>query len=216
MLAMAWWLRALVVGGVILAAAGCGSSGDDDSGTAGTGGSSTVTNVYISSIRVTPGTPNCLPRPLTVSTDGTIAAGCSLIEARATAPDCSCDTAHGRVLLPTGSPVPASTREFLHNESACDQTGQAACADFCFCALVEFSGNEQHVCQTSVADPGTQYGFCYLDDQYDLNGDGTPDVTPELLAACPASSKRTLRFMGAGVPAPDAMLFVACLGVAVQ
>jgi len=214
---MAWWLRACVASAVLVAASGCGSSGDDSSGAAGSGGSGgspTIKNVYISSIRQTPGVASCLPRPLAVNADGTTGddmGGCNIIEARPTAPDCTCDAAHGRAALPAGSPIPPQALEFLRNENSCDQADQPSCADFCSCEIIQFSGAEQRVCQTSVTDPGTQCGVCYLDDQYDLDGDGVPDVNPELLASCADTQKRSLRFMGSDVPASDALTFVACL-----
>jgi hypothetical protein len=211
---MAWWLRGLVAAAVALAPSGCSSSGHDDSGAAGSSGGSTFKNVYIGSITVTPGAPNCLPRPLVVGDSGKLegsTGGCYIVEARPKAPDCTCDAAHGRASLPVGSPIPSNAREFLRNSSSCDQTGLPACTDFCFCEIVQFSGDELRVCQTSVTDPGSQYGVCYLDDQYDLDGNGVPDVNPELLASCPDTEKRMLRFMGSDVPASDGRPFIACL-----
>lgn len=47
-------------------------------------------------------------------------------------------------------------------------------------------------------------GFCYLSDEQGI-GD------PEILDSCPREEKRGLRFVGAGVPEADAVVYVVCV-----
>jgi hypothetical protein len=98
----------------------------------------------------------------------------------------------------------------MKNAFLCDQDGAPACDDFCFCDLAQFSGMQLLTCEGAETDPGTQFGFCYVDATVDADGDGQPDGNPALLARCDASARRILRYMGAGVPASDALLFIAC------
>ncbi|HEV8549696.1 MAG TPA: hypothetical protein VGQ57_11725 [Polyangiaceae bacterium] len=200
-------LATLGVAGFTLMA--CGSADDDasNSGTGGTGGAAPPKNVYVNQVR---GLGGCLVRPLSPGTDGRI--GCSLTEARVSdGSQCpACTASPGRTEVADAKNVVPAVRQVLTNTGECDQDGKPACDDFCFCDLVQFSGEELLTCESSETDPGTQDGFCYVDRTIDANGDGTSDANPALLAMCSVSEPRLLRYMGENLPSSDALLYVAC------
>jgi hypothetical protein len=48
-------------------------------------------------------------------------------------------------------------------------------------------------------------GYCYVDAM------STPPVgNPEIVASCPATERRILRFVGKGKPRQNSMLFITC------
>jgi hypothetical protein len=170
------------------------------------GGTASHKNVYVNEVRA-----GCLPRPLVMDETGQVP--CGLVEARPKqAASCTCDAALGRVPVTDPTNVVPSVQEYLHNIGACGAQGQPACSDYCYCELQQFTGAPLLTCEGSATDPGTQYGFCYVDPIIDSNGDGTPDANPALLADCGAAEKRILRFLGPDVPASDALLLLACEG----
>jgi hypothetical protein len=194
---------------------GAGGSGGTASagGTPSAGGTASTPNIYVSSIRLG-APPNCLPRPLSVDAMGALTDQCLIAEAVVPASGaCACDEAHGRRTLDATHPaVPDAIAAFMAEELGCNSEGMPPCSAFCVCEIAYFTGAELKLCETSLEDPGTEYGVCYVDASLDLDGDGTPDDNPELVASCPASEKRMLRFMGAGVPASGAELFFSCGG----
>lgn len=199
---------------------GC-SSGDDDSGVtagagglAGTGGAGGTAgtaprkNLYVSQLRASAG---CLPRPFDPDEAGQIP--CAIVEARSTASGaCVCDAARGRVTVRDVTNVVPAVEEYLRNVGECGAQGRPGCSDYCYCELQQLSGDELLLCEGSVDDPNTTFGFCYVDPAIDSNGDGKPDANPALLAECKDTEKRKLRFLGADVPASDALAFIACEG----
>ena len=197
----------------VTAAGGLGcSSGDDDSGgtggMGGSGGTAPSKNLYVSQIR---GSAGCLPRPL--PSDGAGHVPCDIVEARAkTSAACACDRAQGRVAVADATNVIPNVEEYLRNIGECGAQGRPACSDYCYCDIQQFAGDELLVCEGSANDPGTEFGFCYVDPAIDSNGDGTFDANPALLADCKDTEKRMLRFLGADVPASDALAFIACEG----
>jgi len=108
--------------------------------------------------------------------------------------------------------VAPAVDEYLRNVGACGTDQTPRCEDRCYCQLVQFSGAELLTCEGAASDPGTQYGYCYVDPQIDSNADGAPDANPALLAECKDTERRKLRFMGAELPAADATVFIACVG----
>jgi hypothetical protein len=71
---------------------------------------------------------------------------------------------------------------------------------YCFCEVTPTTGAALTSCQndaiTSDAD-----GWCYVDDTHG---------NPMLVANCPASEQREIRFVGAGKQAPSSVLFISC------
>lgn len=186
---------------------GC-SSGDDDSGgtggTGATGGMASYRNLYVAQVL---GGTACLPRPLQADSAGHVP--CTMVEARVKSPVCACDGTQGRVPVTDSSVVP-NVLSYMQETLQCGAAGTPACSDYCYCELQQFSGGELLTCEGSATDPGTQYGFCYVDPQIDSNADGAPDANPAILADCKDTEKRKLRFLGSDVPASDALVFLTC------
>jgi len=189
---------------------GC-SSGDDDSGgtggTGGTAGTAPYQNVYVNQVGTS---TTCLPRPLDHDAAGRVP--CGLVEARPTSAGCSCDAAQGRAPVTDPTNVVRDVAGYLRNVGECGVQGKPECSDYCYCEIRQFAGADLLTCEGALTDPGTEYGFCYVDPTIDSNGDGTPDANPELFATCKDTDKRMLRFLGPDVPLRDALVLLACEG----
>jgi hypothetical protein len=146
--------------------------------------------------------PQCLPQALPTSAAGELS--CRVVEARRTgAAACSCDLP-GRTEL-ADEAIVASVRSELGASSLCGGSTGVACSDYCLCEIDALEGEELATCQDTLDVPGTSNGFCYVDP---ASGYGNP----ELVADCPVSQRRVIRFLGEDLPAPNALAFVACGG----
>jgi hypothetical protein len=212
------WMRMRSAWGVWLGVAvgsACGSGSSSAGGAGGAAGNAPVQNVFVGQIRGVSDGHVCLPRPLTLDASnhfGNERQTCSIIEFHpAPASGCACDSARGRLSLSgVTATYPAAVLETFRGLAACDTANTLACSDYCPCELEQLSGDALLTCETSVVDPGGLFGVCYIDPQIDLDHDGTPDSNPDILDVCPDDLQRMLRFMGAGVPASDALLSIAC------
>jgi hypothetical protein len=178
---------------------GDGDGGDSSGGSGGTGGSGTggrAPNYVVKTIDA----ETCLPRPL-ASEGGTVP--CEVIEAKPpSAATCSsCDTSTGRsdALDEVRHPI----EQELEVTGHCGGDTNIACSSLCLCEIEQLSGAELDTCLNSVSDPGGIYGYCYVDGSVG---------NPELVAACPATQRQIIRFLGENVPSPGAVAFVACSG----
>ena len=168
---------------------------------------------------------SCLPRPLQPNADGSlpcnvveVVSGANLTDPTTGSPvDCTtyC-TANQR-----GTPSPQMTAAVvtsLQQSRVCDVSGGPACNTFCQCLLPqEPAGNDLTVCQNAT--DGSENttippGYCYIDATL---GIGNAD----LVAKCPATERRILRFVGnnpsgggVAVPLPGSIIFTACQGSA--
>jgi len=153
----------------------------------------------------------CLPRPLPVESDpkapnfGQVP--CAVVEAiPAGGASCSCDPSHGRIPLEADEgALRNAVREQLKLEGHCDQGG-VACRDYCLCSLESLEGPALAACQNGQGD-GASYGYCYVDPAQGIGN-------PELVKSCPAANRRSLRFVGEGLPANGSVTFMACQGQA--
>lgn len=140
----------------------------------------------------------CMPRSLEPDADGQVS--CRILEARRT-PSCGCDLPGRQQLAPDDPLIRLATEDPL-----------AATADWsCFCEMTQLGGTQRQACQNDVADAPVDEagqpldGWCYIDATvFPLVGN------PDLVAACPDTEKRTLRFVGRGEPLPEATVFIAC------
>jgi hypothetical protein len=131
----------------------------------------------------------CLPTALKPNPT-TNQVACLVLEARNTggAP-CTCDGAARQPVDPS-------------QESAITQAHalQPSTASSCFCEVTPVTGAGLTSCQndkvTSNAD-----GWCYVDETHG---------NPALVAGCPATERREIRFVGAGQQAPNSILFISC------
>jgi len=153
----------------------------------------------------------CLPRSLPVERDPESAnfgqVPCAVVEALPTeGGSCSCDTTHGRTPLAAGDDrLPSAVREQMRLEERCDQGGRS-CRDYCLCKLDSLTGPQLTACQNGQ-DDGTSYGYCYVDPAQGIGN-------PALVQACPSTKRRSLHFVGEGVPANGSVTFMACQGAA--
>ena len=84
--------------------------------------------------------------------------------------------------------------------------GRPACDSACACELQQPDGSDLVACQNDEVIADGIYGFCYIDEDAGIGN-------PALVADCPESMKRRLRFVGDNTPAADAVVFLACAGV---
>jgi hypothetical protein len=165
---------------------------------------------------------SCLPRPLTVNADGTLP--CSVVEVVASAnlqgKDCASYCTSNQRGTPNAQMVLA-VQDSMSQSKICDSPGQPACSAMCLCELPqETPGTNLTTCQNAI--DGTENtsippGYCYVDP---ANGAGN---TPSIVAKCPATEPRILRFVGnnpsgggSPVPLPGAFVFTACEGSAIS
>jgi hypothetical protein len=149
-------------------------------------------------------TGKCLPRTLTPDPK-TGKIPCSIIEVRPTpatgVPDCN--TIAGREPAPASviEPVRERLRETgfcgVPNKPSCDAGGQLY-----FCGIKE-AGDTCHKNQSPM-----DVGWCYVDPAVQ------PDDDKSLVAKCPATQQRIIRFVDPmnDTPAHDATVLIACFG----
>ncbi len=168
-------------------------SDDDDTAESGAGGAG---NVYVDQLR---GAGGCFPRQIGADDQGRIP--CSIVEATTTSP-CSCQAA-GRTVVSSASMVQSSVR-YLEQTQFCGEATGVECAQVCMCELEQFSGDELVRCQND-ADAGDLVGFCYIDD-------GLMIGNPELVADCPESQRRQVRFVdpSGNTPQAGAAVLIGC------
>ena len=162
--------------------------------------------------------PPCLPRSLPLDADG--APTCTIFEVGA--PDAIEDCA-----VPGREEVTPSLRSTLERALASDGwcgegSSQTPCGELTLCTLLPAAGSDADAC---LNDPmATGEGYCYLDAMQDLDGDGVLSCTvsnpqadcvgnPELLASCPDTARRALRFLSDGdtaTPRAGAHLYLGC------
>ena len=189
---------------------------------------------------------SCLPRPLTVASNGEVP--CYVIEA--VAPDaldnqdCASfchDKGRNQDVAgdnPSGSPsaqVQSAVFTSMRQSGICDQPGQALkCSDMCLCSLPQERidqktlsdapyDNDLVACQNADDHTASRLkpGYCYVDPGLkDENGQSLAGSNPDLVAKCPDTQRRILRFVGnhptaasgTAVPLTGAMVFSACQG----
>ncbi len=141
----------------------------------------------------------CLPREFETNASGELS--CNVIEAKPpqSPSGCSCNG-------PRTEPSSITRRgieDELTRAGQCDGDTGISCSDYCICELSQFAGGDLEICQNSATDSGDLEGYCYIDPE---NGVGNPD----LVAACPPTQRRLLRFMGPDFPSPNASVYVSC------
>ncbi|HWP04456.1 MAG TPA: hypothetical protein VNN72_01880 [Polyangiaceae bacterium] len=152
----------------------------------------------------------CLPRPLPVETDpkadGYGQVPCSVVEAvPSSGASCSCDPTQGRLpLAADDDKLRDAVRTQLRAEGTCGGTDGTSCNDYCMCRIESLEGSELTACQNGHEN-GETFGYCYVDPAQGIG-------SPELVKACPATDKRSLRFVGEGLPAIGSVTFMACQG----
>jgi hypothetical protein len=135
----------------------------------------------------------CLPRTLRAD-PVTNEIPCSVIEARPVA----CLGTPGRVQVPAD--LSKSILARLEDANVCDVPGKPACRVLNLCEI-DKAGADCHVNQAP-----TDTGWCYVDPAAQPNDD------PTLVASCPATQRRIIRFVDPQneTPAADATVLIAC------
>lgn len=169
-------------------------------------------------------TAKCLPRPLAPETqEGSPEFGkvpCAVVEVRPKTGECAvCEPSAGRIPLSGDKEkvIPA-VREYLRNQGQCDADGLTRCSEFCLCEINQFTGDDLTACRTQAAPEGLN-GYCYIDPAASAaNGEDPAIIAGEeaLVATCPDTQRRVLRFQGTNLPARDGLAFIACIGAAVS
>jgi hypothetical protein len=138
----------------------------------------------------------CLPRTLTPDSQGQVQ--CLILEARVADP-CTCNT-QGRKPEPLGDGNPAV------KAAKGDPLFQTANWN-CFCEIQQLQGKDLEACQQSKEEPTNVHGWCYVD------ATTVPPVgNPDIVAKCPSTEKRIVRFVGEGQGETGATLFITCSG----
>jgi hypothetical protein len=159
----------------------------------------------------------CLPRALTVNADGTVP--CTLVETTPQPPKdpntgaaLACPPCEAQFARKVPDPqVDAVVRGQLANEigKPCG-ADDPSCSRACLCEVLQVQQVDRpdaqralQICKNDTDAAGVE-GWCYVDDDPSTSN-------PELVANCPATQKRLLRFVGRGLGA-NTTTFVACTG----
>jgi hypothetical protein len=90
-----------------------------------------------------------------------------------------------------------------------------ACNSFCLCTIQQHTGSQPggnlYRCQTDTTTPTDIAGYCYVDPSAAADPD-LANKQNQIVAGCPDSQKRLLRFTGDNVPAKGSVAMIACLG----
>ncbi len=152
----------------------------------------------------TEGDGGCLQRQLEPDEEGRVE--CVILEARqatvANAAACNCDIP-GRI--PVSSQYEGAVSALTEDDSSSPFN--------CVCEIPQLAGSEPGqplwACQNDASevpvleDGSSVDGYCYVDAQLDLGN-------PDLVAKCPDTERRILRFVGDGGARPGSTLFIAC------
>ncbi|KYF94492.1 hypothetical protein BE20_00710 [Sorangium cellulosum] len=148
----------------------------------------------------------CLPRTLTPDADKQVS--CLILEARNSQGQCNCDPATGRATVPQDATRYAAVEEVLALDIA-----KVSGWD-CVCEIQQLEGanpgEPAHECRNNVNDnveSGGQpvHGWCYVDPSIRL-GDAA------VVADCPSTERRKIRFTGKGEAQQGSTLFITCSG----
>jgi hypothetical protein len=211
-------------GGTAGAADGVSGSSVDASGGSQTasggasedgGAAGAPSNLYIDELR-TNNPDACLPRELPFGATGGPNEGrvaCAIAELHFDACDCE---QPGRAALSDA----LLTAVVGHAEQlgSCGGASGVACDSACGCELVQLAGtavdtsSELYACQNELTPAQDLAGFCVIDQERMEGGGPAPIGDHAIVADCPASTQRRIRFLGQDLPSASATVFIACTG----
>ncbi|HEY8944051.1 MAG TPA: hypothetical protein VIM73_07310, partial [Polyangiaceae bacterium] len=90
-----------------------------------------------------------------------------------------------------------------------------SCESYCLCEIEQFEGANFRRCIEEVTTPSDIHGYCYVDPTASPD-DRARMAAEQIVASCPNTQRRLLRFAGDNVPAKGAVALIACLGANVQ
>ncbi|WP_437621703.1 hypothetical protein [Sorangium sp. So ce1151] len=142
----------------------------------------------------------CLPRTLTPDAEGQVS--CLILEARNTQGACDCGATAAR------APV-AANHKAAEDKVLDDPIAQAAGWD-CVCEIQQLAGEEANACRNDPSDNvrvggNPVNGWCYIDPSIRV---GSEDI----VASCPPTERRIIRFTNEGEAQQGATLFITCSG----
>lgn len=142
----------------------------------------------------------CLPRPLVVDADGNVE--CKVFEALPAQDAAMGCEAQGRSEV--AEKLQAAAMRQLEAMNFCVGSG---CEDVRLCEVKQHEGDARNQCLQAPrgAESELEAGYCYVDPQLGL-GDAS------LVASCPPSERRLLRFVGKETPRNGAVVLVGCAG----
>jgi hypothetical protein len=123
---------------------------------------------------------------------------CLILEARRTDGACSCDAANSR--QPVSDIHMPAVSAALNDENAESEGWD------CFCEIPQLTGDALTACRTEAdGSPALasleEGGWCYVDAATD---------NADLVASCPSTERRMIRFIGDGEVQPSATAFITC------
>ncbi len=123
---------------------------------------------------------------------------CLIIEASKDKP-CTCSGVQGIQPIQSGheAAVEAAKQNMLY---ATEQWT-------CFCEIAQTTGAALADCQNSTTPMASTNGWCYID-----TSGATPIGNPALVAHCPSTEQRDVRFVGSGQPESGSTVFITCEG----
>ncbi|MFP6684235.1 MAG: hypothetical protein VB934_05955, partial [Polyangiaceae bacterium] len=144
----------------------------------------------------------CLPRSLKTDVQGQVP--CLILEARRTTEGQLCDcTADGRQDV---TPEHEPAQKAIENDPVYEGLN-------CFCEIKQTDGEDLAACRDEIDEPVVNVsgdpvdGWCYID------ATTVPSTgNPEIVAGCPDTQRRLIRFVGGGVGQTGATLFITCTG----
>ncbi|WP_231864560.1 hypothetical protein [Sorangium cellulosum] len=139
----------------------------------------------------------CLPRTLTPDTEQQVS--CLILEARNSQGQCNCADPRKLGRLDVTGAHTAAKDEVLSLDIA-----KASGWD-CVCEIQQLEGDGAVACRTSVSDDIDVHGWCYVDPAIRLG-------EASLVADCPSTEQRKIRFTGQGEAQQGATLFITCSG----
>lgn len=134
----------------------------------------------------------CLPRGLVTTADGQVA--CFVVEAKQLPDQC---VRPGRMPVRSGYGAVVDRIAQEPNNPGWQE----------YCEIVQLAGAALDRCQNDPTDDPAADGFCYVDP-----GAAPPVGSDAVVASCPATEKRLLRFVGEATDPAGASLFLACAG----
>jgi hypothetical protein len=145
----------------------------------------------------------CYQRQLAVRPDDSVA--CIVVEAKASDSGVPTDCSALGTRKPVSDAVAKSVRRQLLVARQCKT--EAECDALSLCEIEQLTSSEQpdehESCLNDAIARGD--GWCYIDEREGIGN-------PALVEQCPETSKRKLRFVGAGTPQPGSVTVVACAG----
>ncbi len=144
----------------------------------------------------------CLPRSLKTNAEGQVP--CLILEARRVieGQECNCNS-DGRQNV-TDEHEPA--QKAIENDPVYEGLN-------CFCEITQTVGEDLAACRDEIDEPVVNasstavHGWCYID------ATTVPSTgNPEIVAGCPDTQRRLIRFVGGGAGQTGATLFITCTG----